>query len=40
MLKKYRVGMCNIFLQHTSASIIVNEVSIEESLLGYFAFVL
>lgn len=26
MLSKYRVGLCNIFLQHTSASLTINEV--------------
>ena len=27
MLSKYKVGVCNIFLQHTSASLTINEVS-------------
>ena len=27
MLSKYKVGLCNIFLQHTSASLTINEVS-------------
>ena len=26
MLSKYKVGLCNIFLQHTSASLTINEV--------------
>ena len=25
-MRKYRVGICNIFLQHTSASLTINEV--------------
>lgn len=24
-LKKYKVGLCNVFLQHTSASLTINE---------------
>ena len=27
LLRKYRVGLCNVFLQHTSASLTINEVS-------------
>ena len=27
VLRKYRVGLCNVFLQHTSASLTINEVS-------------
>ena len=26
VLRKYRVGLCNVFLQHTSASLTINEV--------------
>ncbi|CAK0785582.1 hypothetical protein CVIRNUC_008792 [Coccomyxa viridis] len=25
LLRKYRVGLCNVFLQHTSASLTINE---------------